>query len=70
MVVYYAQKLTGTPLPQGESRQHAPHQEGQANRLTGTRLAEGAGNLQPTFPQTGGSPPSKTGHLLFSTACA
>ena len=46
-------KLTGTPLPQGESRQCAPAQEGQANRLTGMRLAEATGNLQPTFPQTG-----------------
>ena len=68
-VVYYAQKLTGTPLPQGESQQRAPCQEGQATRLTGMRLAEAAGNLQPTFPQ-GGSPPSKTGHLLVSTARA
>lgn len=30
-----------------------PAQEGQANRLTVTRLAEATGNLQPTFPRTG-----------------
>lgn len=34
-----------------------PAQEGQANRLTVPRLAEATGNLQPTFLQTGGSPP-------------